>query len=156
MENTSKNYQYTIEGKSFNSSDENLMAKVILELAKEKGILAAQDAINSLTLKGKDRVYSGDDRVDLSQENNFSLGVKGYTFKVNGVEIETRQEKLIALDILELAKKKDAIEGKPSDYALKSLSGEETYKPEDWVQIEEGKEFLAVPQGSTPVAQGEN
>ena len=73
-------------------------------------------------------------------------------FKVNGVELETRHSKLVALDILEMAAKKGALAGKPEDYFIQSISGEQKYKPDDWVEIKQGEEFIATPQGPTPVA----
>lgn len=73
-------------------------------------------------------------------------------FKVNGVELKTRHAKLVALDILEMAAKKGALAGKPEDYFLQSISGEQKYKPDDWVEIKQGEEFIATPQGPTPVA----
>ena len=71
-------------------------------------------------------------------------------FKVNGVELESQFDKLVALDILRMAKEKGAFEGKPEEYVLEE--DDRKYKPDDWVELKEGNEYLALPGGSTPVA----
>ena len=76
--------------------------------------------------------------------------VKSFPFEVNGVELQAKFEKLVALDILTLAKDKDAFPGKPEDYILKGETRQ--YKPDDWVNLHEDKVFITIPQGSTEVA----
>ncbi len=73
-----------------------------------------------------------------------------FTFKVNGVQIETPQQKLVARDILQLAKEKGAIPGKPEGYILQGDKGE--YKAGDWVDLSEDNLFIAIPNKPTPVA----
>ena len=46
-----------------------------------------------------------------------------FTFKVNGVEIRTDHQFLLAKKILELAKEKGAIPGNPDEYILKGDKG---------------------------------
>ncbi len=76
-----------------------------------------------------------------------------FAYTVNGVKIESQYEKLTALEILEIAVERGAIEGKPEDYILQSLKDEDrTYKPEDTVDLSEDDEFIALPVGPTPVA----
>ena len=73
-----------------------------------------------------------------------------HSFKINGVKIESPHEKPTALDILNLAKKKGAIPGKPEDYILQ---GKETqYKSDDSVNLGEDNEFISIPNTSTHVA----
>ena len=73
-----------------------------------------------------------------------------YWFKINGMEIETRHEKLVARDILELAKEYGAIPGKPDEYELQGLK--RVYKLDDWVNVAEDDEFITIPIAPTPVA----
>ncbi len=75
---------------------------------------------------------------------------KEFNFKINGVQIETPHQKLVAHDILELAEKHNAIPGKPEDYTLQGDKGQ--YKPNDWVDLEEDNDFITIPIAATPVA----
>ena len=76
-----------------------------------------------------------------------------FTYTVNDVKIESRYEKLIGLEILQVAAERGAIEGKPEDYILQSLKDDDwQYKPEDTVDLSVDNEFIALPSGSTPVA----
>ena len=72
------------------------------------------------------------------------------TFKVNGVEIYTDHESLLAKEILELAKEKGAIPGNPEDYILQGDKGK--YKGDDRVNLKEDNLFIAIPNKPTPVA----
>ena len=73
-----------------------------------------------------------------------------FTLKVNGVQIDTPHQKLVAHDILELAEKKGAIPGKPEGYTLQGDKGQ--YGWNDWVDLEEDNLFIAIPTGPTMVA----
>ena len=73
-----------------------------------------------------------------------------FIFKVNGVEIEVAESKLMARDILELAKERGAMPGKPEDYILQG--DKRQYKPDDWVDLEEDNSFITIPTAPTPVA----
>ena len=76
-----------------------------------------------------------------------------FTYTVNDVKIESQYEKLTALEILEIAAERGAIDGKPEDYILRSLKDEDrTYKPEDTVDLSVDNEFIALQIGPTPVA----
>ena len=75
-------------------------------------------------------------------------------FKVNGVELVSEYDKLVAFDILKMAKAEGAFEGKPEDYILEDADKDQKYKPDDWVQLRSGVVLMAVLQGSTPVATG--
>ena len=75
---------------------------------------------------------------------------KEFKFKINGVEIETPHQKLVAHDILELAEKHDAIPSKPEDYTLQGDKGQ--YKWDDWVDLEEDSVFITIPIAPTQVA----
>ena len=76
---------------------------------------------------------------------------KEFTLTVNGDQIKTPHQRLVAHDVLELAEKAGAISGDPNKYILKGDKGE--YGPDDWVDLEEDSVFVAVPNTSTPVAR---
>ena len=73
-----------------------------------------------------------------------------FTFKVNGVEIYTDHESLLAKEILELAKEKGAIPGKPDGYILQGDKGK--YEGDDRVNLKEDNQFITIPDKPTPVA----
>ena len=73
-----------------------------------------------------------------------------FTLKVNGIEIETPHQKLVAHDILELAEKRGAMPGKPEDYILQGDKGQ--YGWDDWVDLEEDNVFITIPNTPTQVA----
>ena len=73
-----------------------------------------------------------------------------FEITVNGVQIKVDVEKLLAKDVLEKAKEHGAMPGKPEDYQLQGQ--ERLYKPDDWVNFEEDKEFITIPTGPTDVA----
>ena len=73
-----------------------------------------------------------------------------YEIKVNGVQIKVDQEKLLAERVLEIAKDHGAMPGKPEDYLLQGDKG--LYKPNDWVDFREDKEFITIPEGPTDIA----
>ena len=73
-----------------------------------------------------------------------------FTFKVNGIEIPTDRQSLLAKEILELAKEKGAIPGKPEDYILQGDKG--TYKGDALVNLKEDNLFIAIPNKPTQVA----
>ena len=76
-----------------------------------------------------------------------------FTYTVNDVKIESQYEKLTALEILEIAAERGAIDGKPEAYILQSLKDEDRkYKPEDTVDLSVDNEFIALQIGPTPVA----
>ena len=73
-----------------------------------------------------------------------------FIFKVNGVEIHTDHSPLLAKEILELAKEKEAIPGNPKDYILQGDKGK--YEGDDSVDLEEDNLFIAIPDKPTAVA----
>ena len=73
-----------------------------------------------------------------------------FTFKVNGVEIHTDHQSLLAKEILELAKEKGAIPGNPEEYILQGDKGK--YNGDDSVDLTEDNLFIAIPNKPTPVA----
>ena len=75
---------------------------------------------------------------------------KSFTLKVNGTEIDTPHQKLVAHDILELAEKNGAIPDKPENYILQGDKGE--YGWDDWVDLEEDNHFITILNKPTPVA----
>ncbi len=92
------------------------------------------------------------------EENNGSKPseqkpIEGYRFKVNGQELLSQHEKLVALDILRLAENKGVFSGKPEDYLLQGTKQDTPYKLDDWVDLSVEKEFVAIPNSPTPVAQ---
>ncbi len=147
---------FQIEGAGFESPRKILTAKEILELAKEKNLPAAKPPLEELALKGKNKVYAGNDKVDLSEDNDFSLGLRLYKFKVNGRELESKFEKLIALDIIEMAGKQGASipGGEPDKLLLEAVGGEKPcqFKLDEWVDLSRFHEFLLILNEPTPVA----
>ena len=75
---------------------------------------------------------------------------KEFTLKVNGVEIVTPHQKLVAHDILELAEKRGAMPGKPEEYILQGDKG--PYGWNDWVDLEEDNVFITIRNTPTQVA----
>ena len=73
-----------------------------------------------------------------------------FTFKVNGIEISTDKQSLLAKQILELAKKKGAIPGNPEDYILQGDKGK--YEQDALVNLKEDNLFIAIPNKPTQVA----
>ena len=79
--------------------------------------------------------------------------VEIFTYTINDVKFESQYEKLTAMEILEAAAERGAIDGKPQDYILQSLKEDDrTFKPEDTVDLSVDNEFIALPVGATPVA----
>ena len=149
-------FPFQIEGKEFPSSEKTLTADKIIEQAKEKGLPAAAPPAEDLALKGQKAIYSGNDPVDLSEDNDFSLGPKIYKFKVNGQELESKFEKLIALDIIEMAQKSGVpVPGDKTDNLLLEVAGGESpcqFKQDEWVDLAQFHEFLLILNEPTPVA----
>lgn len=81
--------------------------------------------------------------VEVNRKEEFEL-------KVNGVEIKTPHQKLVAHDILELAEKHGAMPGKPEEYILQGDKGQ--YGWDDWVDLEEDNVFITIPNAPTQVA----
>ena len=75
---------------------------------------------------------------------------KEFLFSVNGEELVSQFQKLVAIDVLKIAKDKDAIPNKPADYWLKGNT--QVYKLEDWIDLSEDKTLISIPHGPTPVA----
>ena len=99
--------------------------------------------------KKSEKVESGEKKpVDESKPDRGME--KSYSFKVNGVEIQSPHQKLVALDVLKLAKDKEAIPGKPEEYILQGDKGK--YKLDDWVDLDEDNVFITIPNTATPVA----
>lgn len=73
-----------------------------------------------------------------------------FTLKVNGVEMQMGQEKVVAHDILELAEKEGAIPGKPENYLLDGDKGR--YGWDDWVNLSEDSVFITLRDAPTQVA----
>ena len=153
-EDTAKNFPFTVEGEPFTLPEEKVTANSIIKIAQEKGISAAQGKIENITLKGsKETIYSGNDLIDLLQDNEFTLGVKEeekiYRFKVNGQELESKSEKLVVLDIIKLAQEKGV--PIPPQPALEAVGGPQ-FKDDDCVDLGQFHEFLLISKASTPVA----
>lgn len=73
-----------------------------------------------------------------------------FTLKVNGVEMQMGQEKVVAHDILELAEKEGAIPGKPENYLLEGDKGR--YGWDDCVNLSEDSVFITLRDAPTQVA----
>ena len=75
-----------------------------------------------------------------------------FSFTVNGTEIKTEHEKLVASDILNLAERSGAIPNKPDNYRLETADEQHQFKSDDWVDLREHKAFITIPTESTDVA----
>ena len=75
---------------------------------------------------------------------------RAFTFKVNGIEVEVKRRELTAREILELAKQRGAMPGKPEEYILQGDKGQ--YGPDDRIDLAEENVFITIPNKPTPVA----
>jgi len=75
---------------------------------------------------------------------------KEYEYKVNGVQLVSEEETLTATEILEFAREKGAIPGKPDGYILKGTKKD--YDGDDVVDLAEDNLFITVPSTPTQVA----
>ena len=75
-----------------------------------------------------------------------------FTFTVNDTDIKTQHEKLVAADILKLAAQEGAIPNKPEGYILETADESHQFKNDDWVNLQEYKNFITVPNSKTDVA----
>ena len=75
---------------------------------------------------------------------------KHFAFKVNGIEIVTTQQRILAHDILELAKKAGAMPGNPEEYILQGDKGQ--YGQNAWVDLAEDNVFITISSTPTQVA----
>ena len=73
-----------------------------------------------------------------------------FSFKVNGIEIESEQQRVVANKILELAKKVGAMPGNPEEYILQGDKG--VYGWDDLVDLQEDNVFITIHNTSTQVA----
>ena len=73
-----------------------------------------------------------------------------FSFKVNGIEIESEQQRVVANKILELAKKAGAMPGNPEEYILQGDKGQ--YGWDVVVDLQEDNVFVTIRNTSTPVA----
>ena len=155
MKNNQTVFPVEIDGEKFEFPQKNITAKQIIELAKEKGLSGTKPPIEDLILKSENKFYSGNEEVDLSKENNFSLGPKIYMFKVNGQQMESKVNKLTAEEIIKLAKEKGiTLPGSESKNLLLEAVGKQKYqfKPDEKVDFIQFNEFLLILNEPTPVA----
>ncbi len=73
-----------------------------------------------------------------------------FSFKVNGVDLDSSSRFLSALEILEIGKKHGAMPGDPKNYLLQGDKGR--YGLDDKIDLEEDNVFITVPNTPTPVA----
>lgn len=152
-ENTEEKFSFTVDGEPFAVGEQTPTAKMLLKMAQEKGIEPAQDQIEKLVLKGESAVYKGDDVVDLSQDNAFSIGLAVYAFKVNGQELESSIGKLVALDIIKMAQENGVVlPGTPDNLLLSAIGKDAEFKDDVEVDLSKFNEFLLILNAPTPVA----
>ena len=73
-----------------------------------------------------------------------------FTYKVNGVQLDSPTRVVLARTILEAAAKVGAMPGKPDEYLLQGDKGR--YAPDDSVDLAEDNIFITIPTTPTPVA----
>ena len=80
--------------------------------------------------------------------------MKIYKFIVNDQELESKEEKLVASDIIKMAQEKGVLtEVKPENLLLGAADGDKhQFKPEDWVDLSKYSKFILIPNQPTPVA----
>lgn len=70
---------------------------------------------------------------------------KVFTFKVNDTEIASEFRKVLARELLELAVKNGAVQGRPEDYILKSLTKHnKQYQWDEEVDLQEDDQFITL------------
>ena len=75
---------------------------------------------------------------------------KHFEFKVNGVQLVSAHQRVVARDILELAKQAGAMPGNPEDYILQGDKGQ--YGRDDWVDLLEDNILTTIRNTPTQVA----
>ena len=75
---------------------------------------------------------------------------RSYEIKVNGIKIEVKRQKITAGEILELAKERGAVPGKPEEYVLQGDKGQ--YDSDDLIDLNEDNVFITLPTTPTQVA----
>ena len=79
--------------------------------------------------------------------------VKVYKFTVNGQDLESKSEKLVALDIIRLADQKGVpLPDKPENLLLEAVGEGQPFKLDDWVDLEKFTKFILIPSTPTSVA----
>lgn len=79
-------------------------------------------------------------------------GNKRFPFLLNGDKLSADNEKETARSLLQIGYEAKVIQRKPDDYRLFSVKEGKSYKPEDYVNLEEDSNFIAEPVAPTPVA----
>lgn len=75
------------------------------------------------------------------------------TITVDGRQFEQDANRLSAMDILEASREHGIISEDPSKYDLQSLdAGDKVFPPNEVIDPSTDREFLALPNGPTPVA----
>ena len=149
-------FEFTVEGKPLSSDKEKLAAREILELAKQHGVELpkgeGEGSIDRYTLKGEKNVYWGGETVDLQVEKEFTVGVKVFTFTVNGTPFESETQKLMASSIIKMARDAGAIPPE-GDYLLQPTGEQQTFKPDESVDLTQFTKFLALLNAPGPVSE---
>ena len=79
--------------------------------------------------------------------------VKVYKFMVNGQDLESKSEKLVALDIIRLADQKGIpLPDKPENLLLEAVGEGQPFKLDDWVDLEKFTKFILISSTPTSVA----
>ena len=79
---------------------------------------------------------------------------EGFPFELNGEKLFAPREKMLPLEILEIAWEMKILPFKPDKYRLVSAKDGTIYKADDTVVLVEDNVFIAQPTESTPVAEG--
>ena len=76
-----------------------------------------------------------------------------YIFEVNGQKLESKEEKLVASDIIKMAQEKGILSSiKAENLILEVVGGKYKFKANDWVHFSQYNEFLLISNEPTPVA----
>ena len=150
-----KGFPFKIDEVAGESPNQKVTASYLIKYAIEKGIPAAKESPESITLKGSHGSYSGDDVIDLSQDHIFTIEVKKergpYFFEVNGESLQSEEQKPTAQEIIDLARARGVYI--PESPILRAVGGQKRkFGANDRVDLVQFKEFAIAPGGPTDVA----
>ncbi len=145
-------FLYKVNEQSFDSKDQILSVKKIVERAKIGKISVAQHSIENLKLRGQVKEYSKNDEVNLQVDKNLVLELT-YQFKVNGQELECKTDKIVVSEIIKMAQEKGvALPDQPQYLLLEEVYSNRQFTITEEVDFNQCKEFLLLVNKPTPVA----
>ena len=150
-----KGFPFKIDGVAGESPDQKVTASYLIKYAIEKGIPAAKESPESITLKGLRGSYSGDDVIDLSKDHDFTIEVKKengtYFFEVGDKKLQSEQKILKAQEIIDMARNAGLYV--PEKPILRAVGdNKRKFEADEQVDLSQYHKFTISLGGSTPVA----